>query len=257
MEMEVASAIRRFVNALPDNQLFSTRDLLSFGTRTAIDNKLSRMVKSQQIFRVARGLFIKCTLALEEISLMDIAKAKAAAFGKSIATRGTEALLMLRLRGLSEADLTQRCLQDGAADFCVSGSSSEFMTVKGVVRFWQTSARKMKFLDAKDGLVIRGLWSLGKDYAEDWTQIVRVAISNLDHNQNSLLRLSVSLMPDWLAKQFRWYRDRIWRGFPGVHCIVDGELVSDVPFAFSRGIFNPELRACSLHGFDCDRKERL
>ena len=255
--MEVASAIRRFVNALPDNQLFSTRDLLSFGTRTAVDNNLSRMVKNQQIFRVARGLFIKCIIALEKLSLVDIARAKAAAFGKNIATRGTEALCLLRLRCIGGGDADAFGLEGGAANFCVSGSSSEFMTVKGLVRLWQTSARKMKFLDGKDGLVIRGLWSLGKDYTEDWTQIIRIAISNLDHNQYRLLRLSVSLMPDWLARQFLWYREQIWRGFPGVHCLVDGELVSNIQLAFSRGIFTPELRACSLHGFDCDRRERL
>ncbi|MBY0547278.1 MAG: hypothetical protein K2W95_08280, partial [Candidatus Obscuribacterales bacterium] len=55
----VTAAIRRFLTTIVEGAIFSTRDLLSLGSRAAIDSALSRMVASGIIVRLASGLFLK------------------------------------------------------------------------------------------------------------------------------------------------------------------------------------------------------
>ena len=48
--------VRRHVNCLPPDVLFSTRELLQYGKRSAVDQSLSRLVKRGDIIRLTRGI---------------------------------------------------------------------------------------------------------------------------------------------------------------------------------------------------------
>jgi len=82
--MAASSLIRRHILTLPEGGTFTTRDVLCFGTRAAVDQALSRMVKARKIRRLARGVFAKDPSYSEEYSLFEIAKLKAQAFGRKI-----------------------------------------------------------------------------------------------------------------------------------------------------------------------------
>ena len=53
--MLTISSIQRFISALPKNRIFTTREVLIFGTRGAVDRALGRLVKTERIVRLATG----------------------------------------------------------------------------------------------------------------------------------------------------------------------------------------------------------
>jgi hypothetical protein len=57
--MATAELIRKHFEALPVDKLCTSRDLLCFGTRSAVDNAVHELKKSGEIFSLARGVFNK------------------------------------------------------------------------------------------------------------------------------------------------------------------------------------------------------
>lgn len=55
----VTAAIRRFLLTIAGGTIFSTRELLTLGSRSAIDSALSRLVAAGAIVRLASGLYMK------------------------------------------------------------------------------------------------------------------------------------------------------------------------------------------------------
>src|SRR5438309_1180711 len=58
-EINTIQLVTRFIARIGFDKLFTTRQLLLYGTRAAIDQALSRLVKAMHIARVARGVFIR------------------------------------------------------------------------------------------------------------------------------------------------------------------------------------------------------
>ncbi|MBI4533459.1 MAG: type IV toxin-antitoxin system AbiEi family antitoxin domain-containing protein, partial [Candidatus Melainabacteria bacterium] len=57
--MFTSSFIKRHIYRLPLDKIFSTRDFLIYGSRTAVDQTLAKLVKKGMIIRLARGVFVK------------------------------------------------------------------------------------------------------------------------------------------------------------------------------------------------------
>src|SRR5271155_2175776 len=113
--MGTTSNIISHINRLSKDQIFTTRELLSYGSRTAIDKALGRMVKSERIVRLCRGVFIRDP-GLKKPTALEVARAKAHAFGKRIAVYGANIAKEL---GLVDFFPTEPV-------FLVSGRSSSF-----------------------------------------------------------------------------------------------------------------------------------
>src|SRR5277367_596139 len=112
--MYTATLIRRHIHQLKEDKPFSVRDFLNYGSRNAVDQVFHRLVKSGQIIRVARGLFVKHTSPMP--SILDVALAKALAFGKTIVTHGSQAAHQLSLCANTADESVYAC----------NGSSSSF-----------------------------------------------------------------------------------------------------------------------------------
>jgi len=59
---EISGLMRTYVQRMPDDAIFTSRDLLPFASRTAVDSFTSRSVKSGYIERLTRGVFRKLPL---------------------------------------------------------------------------------------------------------------------------------------------------------------------------------------------------
>jgi hypothetical protein len=57
--MITAKAIKQAVEALPEGKVFTAKDLLQFGTRAAVDQTLYRMVKNNEVLRLARVIYAR------------------------------------------------------------------------------------------------------------------------------------------------------------------------------------------------------
>lgn len=188
--MFTAAMIRKHIFNLPQGVIFSTRELLIYGTRAAVDQTLYRLVNIGKIIRLARGLFIRFFHGMPSPSLAEIAKHKAKAFGRQIISHGRDAAKAL---GLVSSAKRKR-----GSIFAVSGRSSKFRAGDRVIRLEGTSPRKMAFGESRIGIMIRAMWHAGK---ESLRENIEIATSELRHEERQQLRLSVGTMPDWMKRQ--------------------------------------------------------
>jgi hypothetical protein len=182
--MWTTAKIRRHILRIADDKPFSIRDFLAYGSRSAVDQAVRRLVMNGEIIRVARGLFIKPRAP--KPSILDVAIAKAKAFKKTIATHGSSAARILKIADNSNQEYLFAC----------SGHSSSFRYGKIVIRFIGTSARQMHLGNEPVGLVIRALWYLRKEICDIHT--ASQAVRSFGRIERQQLRESLDIMPDWM-----------------------------------------------------------
>jgi hypothetical protein len=184
-----APFIKRHIRRLPSRELFSTRDMLIYGTRTAVDSALSRMVKEGFIQRLARGIFVRD--ASGNPTAEDIAIAKAKAF-------------KVQLRLIPEYFLKKLGItfESHCATYARSGHSCSFGTIKGRIAFRAYGPRKMNLLETVVGQAVFALWLVGRTWCyEKDIQRMTWYFGRAERNEVWLLG---SVMPQWL---YEWFED--------------------------------------------------
>ncbi len=212
--MWTSSLIKRHIFQLSLGRIFTTREVLLYGPRSAVDQCLSCLVKKGIIIRLARGVFVKEGSRVDQIAVEDVAKAKAEAFGKQIATWGGELASRLGLAPESQSHSKRT--------FCVSGSSSSFKFREITVVLRKTCARKMSLNGSAPGQFLHALWHIGLDQIRALTSR-QVSNIRLNHLAREEIRLSVGSLPAWLAALFLRWR------LPGcaIHCPTQQLIGSD------------------------------
>src|SRR5262245_29719176 len=94
--MSTLAKIRDYIQQLPRDSLFTSRDLVCFGTRPSVDNAVYNLVKAKEIIRVARGMFHRPERR-KPVSVLEAAKAKAQSFGREIITHALDIACKMRL----------------------------------------------------------------------------------------------------------------------------------------------------------------
>lgn len=184
--MLTISHIRRLSNRLLPDELFTTRDCLSFGSRAAVDKALSRLVKFGEIIRVARGVFAKFSINQINYSPYTVASVKAQAFGKRIFVHGLTAARELNISILNNNQPT----------FATNGSSSSFCFQDTVIHLRNVSPRMIHLEDKPAGLLIRAMWYLGKTKCTP--NLADTATTSFLRSDRDDLRQSTWLMPAWM-----------------------------------------------------------
>jgi len=192
--MYTTSFVRRHIFMLPRGQPFTTRDLLRYGSRSAVDQALFRLVKSEVIVRLARGVFVILDAMSRIPSVLDVAKVKAESFGKQIVCHGADAAQVLGLP-VSANRLTT---------YSTNGCSSSFRCGEVVVCFKRVSQRNFLLGDSRAGLLVRALWHLGQAFCNK--SLVSEAALSCTRTDREELRQMTGLMPGWISSSFSWTR---------------------------------------------------
>lgn len=174
--------IYRHIRQMPATKLFTTREMLIYGTRSAVDAALHRMVKSGFIYRLARGVFVRDASC--KPSLLQIVEAKARAFKVRIEKHAETLLREFRIAGGYSSNT-----------FARSGHSSTFETVLGRVYLKGICEKKLHLIDTKVGRIIYALWYWGK---QGLLSHVRLAAGTLRRTEREDLWLAGAIMPAWL-----------------------------------------------------------
>ncbi len=184
--------IRIYVNELADHAMFVTRDCLIYGTRNAVDITLSRMVKAGIIMRLTNGVFLKVNpiLKLNLPTALEVAKAKARAFGKMIFEHG--AYLAKKLSLVEE--------ENPGPTFITDGPSSSFLYGETRIYFRAAAPRKVNLMTAKQGSLLNALWFAGRRRI-NWSTLPS-ATRYLGRIERHQLRQEMHLMPTWLSEFF-------------------------------------------------------
>jgi hypothetical protein len=150
--------VKRYINLLPEGQIFTTRDVLQFGMRAAVDKALQRLIFKDFIVRLARGVFVKEGSRRTIYSDLEIAHAKAAAFGRRIL-----------LAPIAVADPDSRNFGEPTCNqtFYIDGHTSSFKIGDRTITFKHSAPRKLRMTSTRSGEVARALWTLGHRVADD------------------------------------------------------------------------------------------
>lgn len=168
--MSTAAFVRSYINHLPKDQPFATRELLAFGNRDAIDRQLGLLVMKGMILRMARGVFVRVDVGMVLPPIGAIARTKARAFGKHIVEHGSNLAKEFNLRkNVAAMSPKQRIrhqkdeeeLKHSAARFAVLGSTSSFETYYGRVHFKHVAPKKYFMAQHSVGRVITARWHVG------------------------------------------------------------------------------------------------
>ncbi len=187
--MYTSTFIRRHILRLPKGAIFSTREMLNYGRRSAVDQCLYRLVKIGRIIRLAWGLFIKDDSETMP-SALQVATEKAKAFGKQILTDALDAAKRLRLTALGNQRIT----------YAVQGHSSSFKYGATKIYFKGICARKMLLKDDQVGTAIKALWAVGKKHCNQ--HAIAKATAQFKQSERRQFGQSCHLMPLWMTNIF-------------------------------------------------------
>jgi len=188
--MSCISDIRDHIAKQSDDALITSRDILKFGFRNAVDQSVYRLIKDEVIQRVARGVFIKFGANIPTPEA--IAKCKATAFGKTIVRHG---------KTIAQAcGLWPNECEDFEEIYQVTGNSSSFAAPNGRIFFSKVCAKTARTGDKPVGQLIRMLCFMGKIHDHGRTYAL---LSELRREILMILLDHAQWMPAWLCDQAR------------------------------------------------------
>ncbi len=192
--MSTMEKIRQHMAATPEGQPVSTRSLLAYGSRAAVDQALSRLVKQEYLIRPVRGVYVRpkynAYVGAVPPSPAVIAEMLAQESGSEIQVHGAEAA---RRFGFS-TQVPMRPI------YYTNGPSRKLHFGKLRVELMHVSPRKMILAGRPAGTALTALRYLGR------TNLTSKAIAQVESQLSGeefreLLRV-VPLLPGWLREAF-------------------------------------------------------
>jgi hypothetical protein len=193
------SMIGRYITMLPEGTIFTTRDVLLFGMRSAVDKALSRFVLSLRIRRLARGVFVKESGYMKEYSVLEIATVKAESFGRKILKAPFE---------VTDPSMPGFGKPSSETTFYIDGHSSKFRIGDTTVVFKHSAPRKLKLTESKAGEAARALWYLGQKLADGYSFMH--AQFGFNRDDRVVFRKNIRWMPAWISDQIKfrpWHKE--------------------------------------------------
>ena len=189
--MCTSSFIKRHILELPKGMIFSTREMLNYGRRSAVDQCLYRLVKMGRIVRLAWGIFMKDDADIATPTPMSVANEKAKAFGRYLVK---ETLGATQLRTLTDH-------RTKTISYAIQGHSSSFKYGAITIQFRGTCARKMLLAEDAVGMAIKTLWRLGVDACDH--EALAKATAEFTRQERLQFKRSCHLMPEWITNLFK------------------------------------------------------
>lgn len=187
----VAQTISRRIRAKGRGWVFTPKDFLDVGTRAAVDQTLSRLVRKGTIRRLDRGVYDypKQHDKLGTLSpcVGDLAQAIAAKTGERIFPSGAAAANYL---GLST--------QVPARPVYLTNGTSRKKTVAGrTITFRHARVPIMNGVTDQTNFVLQAMSYLGRDNIDD--TVIQQCVARLDNRDMKDLSASVARIPGWMA----------------------------------------------------------
>lgn len=189
-----SEAIRAFAMSLPLVEPFVVTNVLSYGTRAAVDQALTRLTREGVIERVTRGMYMRPGsskyVAKVLPSAIKIIKAIASEGNEIIEVNGAQAAMQL---GLS----TQ---VPASQIFLTTGPSRIISLGKIKISLRHQSPSKFALAGTDAGQALRALEYLGP--LEVTTKTLIKIKSKLEEREFNNLSAARGAMPTWLSDQF-------------------------------------------------------
>lgn len=190
----ITEQVRRTIDDLPQGTVFTSAQLAPIGPRAAIDQALARMVKTGQITRVARGVFVRPEqnrfVGPVSPRVADVAEAIARTHGAVIEVQGAEAA---RMFGLT----TQVPVKPV---FSTTGPTRRLRLGNLELTLQHRRPRKLALAGRPAGRALAALWYLGKENVT--LEVIETIRTQLPPGEFEVLVGAISVMPAWMARVF-------------------------------------------------------
>jgi hypothetical protein len=143
--MSISIEIKRVIASKPPGSVFSYADFLALGSRAAVDQALTRLVRAGVLVRIARGLYGTVDAAVE-----------AQALARVIARKTGEQVGLAPLSAASGAGGSE-----GEVEVPTTGHSRIIKAVGQTLRLRHMSQRKVELARSPEGSVLLALWTRG------------------------------------------------------------------------------------------------
>lgn len=198
--MSVMQQVRSCIEQQPLGKPFTPALLLTYGSRSAVDQALSRLAKAGEIERLGRGLFVRPEISRFAGRVMPDASAVAEALaertGAVVGIHGAEAARRL---GLS----TQMSMQPV---FNTTGPSRRLRVGNLEMRLSHVSPRKLALAGRPAGMALSALWYLGREAVMPET--IEKLRQRLPAEEFTVLLQNKSVMPAWMSDAFLRFEQR-------------------------------------------------
>ena len=192
--MTQITQVVNYINSLKPGVPFSGKALYSFVSPDNARQILSRLVKTGELKRISRGIFLKpkTISGLGEVpaSVQDIAKVVADSTGETIEVHGAEAARQLKLATQVPMKIIYQ----------TSGTSRKLTIGGREFEFRHVSQSKLCLSGTVAGKVVAALSYLGKD--EVTPAMVKTIRKNLSDQEFFEVVQHMNRMPTWIVKVF-------------------------------------------------------
>jgi hypothetical protein len=171
------------------------KDFADLGSRTLIDNALSRLVKNSKLKRIARGLYEypRTHPILGELS-PDLEKVAAAMSGREgIRLQPTGAYAANRLHLSEQVPMKVVFLSDGVSKTAKIGKQS--------IELRKAAPKRMQLAGKISGLVFEALREIGKEHLNE--QHIRTLQQELPPEQKAKVLKDLREAPAWMHAHIR------------------------------------------------------
>jgi Family of unknown function (DUF6088) len=188
---KLTTSILAYAAAQAEGVTISARELLHLGSRAAIDQSLSRLVRSGRLMRAGRGLYVRpvaTRFGERPPSVESVVAALGKSKGETIASHGAVAANALGLT-------TQVPVR---SVYLTSGRSRTLQLGAQTIELRHAPAWQLAMADRPAGEAVRALAWLGKSKANEALQSLQ---RNLSPDALSDIVRARAQLPTWLAEQ--------------------------------------------------------
>jgi Family of unknown function (DUF6088) len=189
--MNTAKALRSAIGSIPEGEVFVPRQFLTLSPRTSIDQSLTRLTRSGEVVRLARGLYVRPKINKYVGPVTPepgaIATSVAKAHGAKIQVTGAEAARRLELT-------TQVPTQPV---YYTTGPSRQINVGRLRITLKRASPRRFA-LEGLAGLALSALRHMGRAHVTP--EIIAQVKQKLPPEEFEALRTAATVMPAWLSE---------------------------------------------------------
>jgi hypothetical protein len=190
MEALATAVINHFGKA-PEGVPVAAKELLHLGTRAAVDQTLSRLVRSGSLIRVSRGLYVRPIQGR-----FGVRPPEPATLVQAIVEQRGESVVPHGALAANELGLTTQVPVREV--YLTSGPTRKLKLGNQVVELRHAPAWQLVLPGRKAGAVIRALAWLGPEQASHAIEAVRGRLPESERNAVVELR---RMLPTWMAQQ--------------------------------------------------------
>lgn len=204
MNETVGQKIKHYIKQHGEGWVFTSKDLVDFGSEDAVHVTLHRLKEKGEIERVSHGIYyspkVNELLGKMPPDIRSVAKALADKYKIRIQPSGAYAANLL---GLSEQ-------VPAKVVYLTDGDEKKIKIGKMELIFKKTTPKNMAMAGKISGLVVQALKYLGQEHIDD--KEINIIKQKLNDADKKILRTDARLAPVWISKIIN---TQILQGFNG------------------------------------------